>query len=113
MPGTWIDSILRRAATQTEASDLVLEPLDDGTLAVRMRIAGIYRQLDLCPADRAAASKWSVLIVTIFAAAIGTYIGIQEHLGTTYLVSIIVPIIPIAMSLSYMLSRSQRYRCPK
>jgi general secretion pathway protein E len=56
MPGTWIDNILRRAATQSEASDLVLEPLDDGTLAVRMRIAGIYRQLELCPANRAAAS---------------------------------------------------------
>jgi hypothetical protein len=43
MPGTWIDNILRRAATQSEANDLVLKALDDGTLAVRKRIAGIYR----------------------------------------------------------------------
>src|SRR5271154_3501182 len=56
MPVPWIDTILGRAAAQAEASDLVLEPLDDGTLAVRMRIAGIYRQLEICPADRAAAS---------------------------------------------------------
>ena len=52
----WIDSILRRVATLSEASDLVLEPLDEGALVVRARIAGVYRQLDRCPADGSAAA---------------------------------------------------------
>jgi len=56
MPVPWIDTILGRAAAQAEASDLVLEPQGDGTLAVRMRIAGVYRQLEICPADHAAAA---------------------------------------------------------
>ncbi len=56
MTGTWIDSILRRAATFSVASDLVLEPLDDETLAVRVRLAGVYLQLDRCPADGSAAA---------------------------------------------------------
>ncbi len=56
MAGTWIDDILLRSAAQPESSDLVLEPLDDGTLAVRMRIAGVYRQLEVCPAAGAAAA---------------------------------------------------------
>jgi len=52
----WIDSILHLAATLTEASDLVLEPLDDGSLTVRARIAGIYREVKRCPAVDAAAA---------------------------------------------------------
>ena len=56
MADPWIDDILRQAATLAEASDLVLEPLDDGTLAVRARIAGIYRELKRCPLDGAAAA---------------------------------------------------------
>ena len=56
MSGTWIDSILRHVATLSEVSDLVLEPLDDGKLAVRARLAGVYLQLDRCPADGSAAA---------------------------------------------------------
>jgi type II secretory ATPase GspE/PulE/Tfp pilus assembly ATPase PilB-like protein len=56
MPGTWIDDVLLRSAARPESSDLVLEPLDDGTLAVRMRIAGVYRLMEVCPAAGAAAA---------------------------------------------------------
>jgi general secretion pathway protein E len=56
MDTPWIDRILRRAASLTEASDLVLEPLDDGTLVVRARIAGVYREIDRCARDGAQAA---------------------------------------------------------
>ncbi len=56
MPTAWIDEILGRAATFREASDLVLEPLDDDSLVVRVRIAGIYKVVDRCPAAGAAAA---------------------------------------------------------
>ena len=56
MAHLWIDHILIQAATLSEASDLVLDPLDDGALLVRARIAGIYRDLQRCPAEGAAAA---------------------------------------------------------
>lgn len=37
--------MLRQSATMAEASDLVLEPLDDGGIAVRVRVAGVYREV--------------------------------------------------------------------
>ena len=52
----WIDDVMRRAAVLIEASDLVLEPQDDGSLIVRTRIAGVYRDLDRCPAATAPAA---------------------------------------------------------
>jgi type II secretory ATPase GspE/PulE/Tfp pilus assembly ATPase PilB-like protein len=56
MVDSWLDDILRHASTLAETSDLVLEPLDDGGLAARVRIAGIYRELRRCPAAGAAAA---------------------------------------------------------
>jgi len=56
MAALWIDDVLRSAAHRAETSDLALEPRDDGTLTVRARIAGIYRDLDTCPAAAAAAA---------------------------------------------------------
>jgi len=56
MADSWVDGILRRAATLAEASDLVLEPRDDGGLEARARMAGVYRGLDRCPAAGAASA---------------------------------------------------------
>jgi len=56
MAEPWIDGVLRRCAVLREASDLVLEPLDDGSLAVRARLAGVYRELERGRADGAAAA---------------------------------------------------------
>jgi type IV secretory pathway ATPase VirB11/archaellum biosynthesis ATPase len=44
----WIDGLLRRAAGLAEVSDVVLEPLDDGALAVRVRIAWVV-QVEMRP----------------------------------------------------------------
>jgi type II secretory ATPase GspE/PulE/Tfp pilus assembly ATPase PilB-like protein len=54
--GQWVDGVLAAAAKLTETSDLALEPLDDGALAVRARIAGIYRDLGACAAEQAPAA---------------------------------------------------------
>jgi type II secretory ATPase GspE/PulE/Tfp pilus assembly ATPase PilB-like protein len=56
MPSFPIDEQLCRVATLPEVSDLVLEPLDDGSLAIRIRIAGVYREEQrLMPSAAAAA----------------------------------------------------------
>jgi type II secretory ATPase GspE/PulE/Tfp pilus assembly ATPase PilB-like protein len=54
--GFWVDGILTGIATMVDASDLVLEPQDDGSLKVRARIAGLYRTLESCPATGASAA---------------------------------------------------------
>jgi type II secretory ATPase GspE/PulE/Tfp pilus assembly ATPase PilB-like protein len=56
MATAWIDEVLRAAAGRAETSDLALEPGDDGGLTVRARVAGLYRDLDRCPAAGAAAA---------------------------------------------------------
>lgn len=56
MVDPWIDGILRQCATLSETSDLVLEPRDDGSLAVRARMAGVYQMITTCPAEGAAAA---------------------------------------------------------
>jgi type II secretory ATPase GspE/PulE/Tfp pilus assembly ATPase PilB-like protein len=56
MADLWIDTVLRRAATLTDASDLALEPCDDGTLRARARVAGVYRDLTQCSAAEAPAA---------------------------------------------------------
>ncbi len=53
---SWIDVVLAGAADTTDASDLVLEPQADGSLLVRTRIAGVYRDGARCPAAGAAAA---------------------------------------------------------
>ena len=54
--GEWIDTMLHRSATLRDASDLVFEPLDDGSLMVRIRTAGIYRDMDRCSTSNATAA---------------------------------------------------------
>ena len=44
----WIESVLRRLPT-LDASDLVLEPQDDGGLTALVRCTGVSRELDRCP----------------------------------------------------------------
>lgn len=51
----WIDDVLRQAGGTT-ASDLVLEPQDDGGLLARLRVDGVYRTHASCPAAQAAAA---------------------------------------------------------
>lgn len=55
MAEPWIDGVLRAAAA-AEGSDLVLEPQEGGNLAVRLRVAGVYRETARCPAGGAAAA---------------------------------------------------------
>jgi type II secretory ATPase GspE/PulE/Tfp pilus assembly ATPase PilB-like protein len=42
----WVDGVLRKAAVMRDSSDLVFEPLDSGALVARLRIAGVYADLD-------------------------------------------------------------------
>jgi type II secretory ATPase GspE/PulE/Tfp pilus assembly ATPase PilB-like protein len=53
MATLWIDDVLSRIAAHG-ASDLVLDPEDDGSLAVRLRVGGLYRTIDRCPPAGAA-----------------------------------------------------------
>jgi len=51
--GTWIEAVLARLA-EGGASDLVLEPQDDGSLAAVQRLEGVRSRIDCCPAAEAA-----------------------------------------------------------
>jgi type II secretory ATPase GspE/PulE/Tfp pilus assembly ATPase PilB-like protein len=53
---TWVEDALRQAGAIPGASDLVLEPQDDGGLEARVRCEGVYRSIGRCPAADAVAA---------------------------------------------------------
>lgn len=61
MPRYWIDTILERCAHLADVSDLALEPLDDGSVAARVRQSGIYHQLEHTTDGAAAVARLKAL----------------------------------------------------